>query len=143
MKRCLFLVCLLILASPTVFAAEKKFSGKDYSGVYDCVGDDAHEGKYSGTVTLAIQTAHSYQKYASYDFKLEVPGYGTYLGQAAGNGNHLAMHFALTDQSTKDYGTGIAVFKKNKRGKLSFHKFYYEPEFKGGNTGIEDCVKRK
>ena len=32
---------------------------------------------------------------------------------------------------------------KNKQGKLAFHKFYYEPEFKGGNNGVEDCVKRQ
>lgn len=143
MKRVCLMLLMLVLDNQSAFAVQKKFIGQDYSGVYDCVGDDAHEGKYTGTVTLAIKPDHSYQKYASYDFKLEVPGYGTYLGQAAGNGNHLAMHFALTDQSTKDYGTGVAVFKKNKRGRLSFHKFYYEPEFKGGNTGVEDCVKRK
>ena len=28
------------------------------------------------------------------------------------------------------------------RGHLTFHKFYYEPEFKGGNNGVEDCVKK-
>jgi len=52
------------------------------------------------------------------------------------------MHFALTDQKTRDFGTGIATIRKNKQGKLSFHKYYYEPEFKGGNYGFEDCVRR-
>jgi hypothetical protein len=118
------------------------FTGRDYSGVYQCTGDDAHEGAYTGTVTLKLVPAHSRGQYASYDFKLEVPGYGTYLGHAAGNGIHLAMHFALTDQSSRDYGTGIAEMKQNEDGKLSFHKFYYEPEFKGGNTGLEDCVRQ-
>ena len=28
-------------------------------------------------------------------------------------------------------------------GETTFHKFYYEPEFKGGNNGVEDCVKRE
>ena len=113
----------------------------DFSGVYTCTGDDAHEGKYSGTVTMKLKPEHSKGPYASYGFKLEVPGYGTYLGHAAANGNVAAMHFALTDQSTKDYGTGIAQFKMDKQGKLHFHKFYFEPEFKGGNTGLEDCVR--
>ena len=113
----------------------------DFSGVYTCTGDDAHEGKYSGTVTMKLKPEHSKGSYASYDFKLEVPGYGTYLGHAAANGNVAAMHFALTDQTTKDYGTGIAQFKMDKQGKLHFHKFYFEPEFKGGNTGLEDCVR--
>lgn len=114
----------------------------DFSGVYRCTGDDAHEGKYTGTVTMTLKPEHSKGPYASYDFKLEVPEYGTYLGHAAANGNVAAMHFALTDQLTKDYGTGIAQFKVNKQGQLSFHKFYFEPEFKGGNTGLEDCIRQ-
>lgn len=28
------------------------FTGQDYSGVYDCTGDDAHEGNYTGKVML-------------------------------------------------------------------------------------------
>lgn len=114
----------------------------DYSGVYDCKGVDAHEGEYTGTVTMKLKPKHSHENYASYDFKLEVPGYGTYLGHAAANGSNVAMHFALTDKTTKDYGTGIADMKKNAKGQWQFHKFYFEPEFKGGNTGVEDCVKR-
>lgn len=121
-------------------AQAANFTALGYSGVYDCTGDNAHEGQYTGKVTLNLIPAHSRGPYASYDFKLEVPGYGTYLGHAAGNGNYLAMHFALTDTTTRDYGTGIAEMKQNKDGKLSFNKFYYEPEFKGGNTGLEDCV---
>jgi hypothetical protein len=115
---------------------------EDLSGVYDCTGDDAHEGKYTGIVTMKLKPEHSHDSYASYDFKLEVPGYGTYLGHAAATDNVAAMHFALTDKTTKDYGTGIAKFKRNAEGKLSFRKFYFEPEYKGGNTGLEDCVKR-
>jgi hypothetical protein len=115
---------------------------EDFSGVYDCIGDDAHEGHYKGTVTMSLKPEHSKDSYASYDFKLEVPDYGIYLGHASANGNVAAMHFALTDQTTKDYGTGIAKFTRNESGKLTFHKFYFEPEYKGGNTGLEDCVRR-
>ena len=133
---------LMTSVSVNALAQAAPFTGQDFSGVYQCTGDDAHEGKYTGTVTMQLKPEHSRDKYASYDFKLEVPGYGTYLGHAAANGNHVAMHFALKDQSTRDYGTGIATIKKNKQGKWSFHKFYFEPEFKGGNTGVEDCVKQ-
>jgi hypothetical protein len=120
----------------------------DFSGVYDCVGDDAHEGKYTGIVTMQRKPEHSKGAYASYDFKLEVPEYGTYLGHAAVNGNIAAMHFALPQADhlyggkTQDFGTGVATFKTNAAGKLTFHKFYFEPLFKGGNTGLEDCIKR-
>jgi len=133
-----FILMNAILTSP--LQAQPAFTGTDYSGIYECKGDDTKEGAYKGVVTMKLKPEHSFATYASYDFKLEVPGYGTYLGEAAANGNQFAMHFALTDPATKDFGTGVATIKKNKQGKFAFHKFYYEPEFKGGNTGTEDCV---
>ncbi len=130
----------ILLCLMSVSSHAETMNTPDFSGVYNCVGDDAHEGKYTGTVTMRLKPEHSKANYASYDFKLEVPEYGTYLGHAAANGHHVAMHFALQDQATKDYGTGIAEMKKNIKGQWGFHKFYFEPEFKGGNTGVEDCV---
>jgi len=91
---------------------------------------------------MELVPSQSMNNYGAYKFKLDVPNYGTYSGQAAAHGSNAAMHFALADQSTKDYGTGIANFKKNKAGKWSFNKFYYEPEFKGGNYGTEECTRR-
>lgn len=120
----------------------------DLSGIYACTGDDTHEGKYTGTVTMKLRPEHSNGADASYDFQLEVPGFGTYKGHAAAHGMHAAMHFALPTESgeyggkTHDYGTGIAEFKKNAKGQLSFRKFYFEPAFKGGNTGVEECVRK-
>jgi hypothetical protein len=140
LKKLFIFLCLLSAASFS--AAKPAFTGNDFSGIYDCKGDDSHEGKYTGTVTMTLVPSQSLKQYGAYTFKLEVPNYGTYLGQAASNGTHAAMHFALTDQSTKDYGTGIASFKKNNAGKWSFSKFYYEPEFKGGNYGSEECTHR-
>lgn len=137
----------LLILSACLFGASLQakpaLTGANYSGFYTCTGNDAHEGKYTGTVTLKIKPEHSYGQYASYDFTLAVPGYGSYPGHAAVNGQQAAIHFALTDQSTKDYGTGIARFSKNRHGQWQFHKFYYEPEFNGGNTGTEVCVRTK
>src|SRR6188508_1345519 len=96
------LIILVLLTSLNVNAGKiSKSAWQDYSGVYTCTGDDAHEGKYTGTVTMALKPKHSHGTYASYDFKLQVPEYGTYLGHAAANGDNVAMHFALTDQKTK------------------------------------------
>lgn len=120
----------------------------DLSGIYTCTGDDAHEGKYTGTVTMNLRPEHSKGADASYDFQLEVPDYGTYTGHAAVHGMHAAMHFALPMENgeyggkTHDYGTGIAEFKKNSKGLLCFRKFYFEPGFKGGNTGVEECIRK-
>lgn len=58
----------------------------------------------------------------------------------------MGIHFANTDPATRDFGTGtgtgIASFSRNKSGKWTFSKYYYEPEFKGGNHGTERCVQR-
>jgi hypothetical protein len=131
-------LCLPVLAA----AAAPPYTGPDYSGTYDCKGQDSHEGPYTGTVTMALVPAQSTGRFGAYSFKLEVPGYGVYPGQAAAQGNKVAIHFALTDQSTQDYGTGIATFRKTRAGKWQFEKYYYEPEFKGGNWGLESCTQR-
>lgn len=123
-------------------AAASAFAGPDYSGTYDCKGQDSHEGPYDGRVTLALIPAQSTGTQGAYSFKLDVPGYGSYPGHAAAQGSHMGIFFALTDPSTKDFGTGIATFEKNAKGKWTFRKFYYEPEFKGGNHGTEECVQR-
>jgi len=141
------LACLILLAAGAANAAAPtglagKFTGQDISGMYDCTGDDAREGKYTGTVKLALIKAQSTGEYGAYSFSLDVPGFGVYKGQAAVQGLHMAVHFALADQSTHDYGTGIATLAKNGAGKWSFIKYYYEPEFKDGNHGIERCVQR-
>ena len=142
MRFVLNLILLFMISS--AFAANKtpSFTGPDFTGVYACTGHDAHEGDYKGKVTLKLKKEHSQAQYGSYDFLLEVPGFGKYPGHMAANGLSTAMYFALEDQSTHDFGTGISQFSKNAKGQWQFHKFYFEPQFKGGNSGFEDCVKQ-
>jgi hypothetical protein len=124
-------------------AADKPpFSGNDFSGVYDCKGQDSHEGPYTSTVTLQLVKEQSFGKFAAYSFRMEVPGYGSYPGHVAANDRTAAIYFALTDPAPKDYGTGLAQFSKTKSGKWQFNKYYYEPEFKGGNHGTESCTQK-
>lgn len=137
----------LILAGALGAALPAQAAGRtgappaDLSGVYDCQGQDSQEGPYTATVTLSAVPAHSVGRQRAYDFRMEVPGYGTYLGQAVGAGAQLAIHFALTDPATRDFGTGLAqLFQR--QGRPGFRKFYYEPEFKGGNHGTEECLRR-
>lgn len=122
--------------------AQPAFTGPDLSGTYACKGDDSKEGPYTGTVTLTLVRAQSTGRHGAYDFKLEVPGYGAYPGHAAARGTQMAIHFANTNPATRDYGTGIASFTRNKAGKWTFSKYYYEPEFKGGNFGTENCTQK-
>ena len=138
--RSIFLSCLLFATSITALAAP--YSGADYSGVYDCTGQDHTEGEYKGTVTMRLASKFSDGEYGSYEFLLEIPGFGTYPGHAASQGNKMAIYFANKDPKDHDFGTGIATFSKNQRGKWSFVKFYYEPEYKKGNFGKETCTQR-
>lgn len=132
---------LLGLCAMPAIAANPPFSGPDYSGTYACKGEDGHDGAYTSTVTLTLIKEQSWGKYAAYGFEMKVPGYGTYPGHAAAKGKEAAIYFANTDQSNKDYGTGIAHFSKAPSGKWQFGKYYYEPDYKGGNYGTETCVQ--
>jgi len=145
-----FSVLILCLFNVNIASAEPIFKSRiklDFSGIYDCKGMDAHEGKYTGVVTMKKVAEHSKEGYVSYDFTLQVPDYGTYQGHAAARGSFAAIHFALPlanglyGGKDQDYGTGIAQFTSVK-GKWQFVKFYYEPDYKGGNTGLETCLQR-
>jgi len=137
------ITALLLAVTASVQAAPQAFTGPDYSGRYECQGLDDHEGAYVGTVTLALVREQSSGSHGAYRFELEVPGYGRYPGQAASDGAQMAIQFALTDPSTKDFGTGIATFSRTRDGRWQFRKWYYEPEFKGGNFGSENCSQAK
>ena len=115
---------------------------EDYSGHYNCTGKDAHEGHYTGTVKMVRQPQYSQPNQASYSFSLDVPGYGLYLGYAIVRHNQAAIYFGLPGQKNQDYGVGIAEFSHDSSGHVQFDKFYYEPEFKGGNTGSEHCIRQ-
>lgn len=135
-------MCLLPLTLLALTAAARAAVPVDVSGIYDCTGQDAHEGPYQATVTLTRNAAQSTGGFTAYDLKMEVPDYGLYLGTVTGKGKTLAVTFAHTDPKTQDYGTGLATVRRDKDGRLRFRKHYYEPAFKGGNTGDEDCVRR-
>jgi hypothetical protein len=142
MKIIKIVFCFLVALTLSSYAVAKPIVSQDFSGVYDCQGLDAHEGAYKGIVSLSLDPSHSTAQYASYHFKLEVQGFGIYRGVAVGEADKMAIHFALDKPNTQDHGTGLATFSKTSQGKHQFHKFYYQPEYQGGNHGIEDCVQR-
>ena len=133
---------LLVAAASAVAAPARPFNGPDFSGTYDCKGADSHEGPYTSVVTLKLVPSQSTGESGAYTFNMQAPGYGNYPGHAAADGLNMAIHFALTDPAPKDYGTGIVKFRRTRSGKWNFEKFYYEPEFKGGNHGTEACTQK-
>ena len=133
---------ILILGSLPAFAEQAPYKGPDYSGSYDCTGEDGHDGAYKSTVTLKLVREQSFGNYAAYDFEMTVPGFGTYPGHGAATGNTAAIYFANTDQANKDFGTGIVTFRKAPSDKWKFSKYYYEPVYKDGNHGTEECIQK-
>ena len=89
-------------------SAQSAFTGTNFSGIYDCTGQDNSEGAYTGKVTIHLVKEKSAGEYGAYQFKLEVPGFGAYPGHATARKNNMAIYFANTDASTKDFGTCIA-----------------------------------
>lgn len=127
-----------------VHAVEKpqKVSGADLSGTYDCTGQDAHDGAFKAKVTLTRDPKHDKGVFAGYRYRMDVEGFGGYPGSAAADGDRLAITFANEDAAKKDYGTAIArVTRAN--GGVTIEKYYYQPEYHGGNHGMETCVRRK
>ena len=133
MKTFFFLLC--VITSNAI--------AHDFSGRYECDGKDASEGAYKGEVIMNLKKQFTQKDYASYDFVLKVPGFGEYNGFAAANNLDVAIYFGLDDKQNEDYGVGIAKFSKTKNNLWQFHKFYFEPGYKGGNTGFEDCIQVK
>lgn len=130
------------LACPCPAGAGAASATPDFSGVYTCTGQDAHEGPYEAQAELRRVPEHSVGRDVAYRFELKVPGFGTYPGHAVARGLTAAIYFALTDPTPRDFGTGLARFSRDAKGHWQFDKFYYEPEFKGGNHGNEHCVQQ-
>ncbi|HEX4856768.1 MAG TPA: hypothetical protein VFV28_08130, partial [Limnobacter sp.] len=132
MLPALFIIPFALSTTPA-HAAKTAPLPADLGGRYECKGQDKAEGPYDGVVELEKVPAQSTKEYTAYRFKLTVPGFGEYPGHASAKGADMAIYFANTDQKDKDYGTGLARFDMSSKGVLKFTKFYYQPEYKGGN----------
>ena len=132
---------LFILLAGTAHAATKPaFKGQNYSGVYDCKGSNDKVGDYEVTVSLKINRVSSYAKFGAYTYEMTTVNGATYVGQAIADGNQLALSFPLKSGLNVDHSIGIAKIVKNKQGRWSFRKYYYEEDNSGGNYGSEYCV---
>jgi len=135
------LIISIALVSTPAWAAKPTFTGVDYSGRYQCTGMDSHIGAFEGVVDMKLNAEQSTGEHGAYGFTLTLPGNSLYDGFAAANSSSLAIYFAHTDPSHKDYGVGIANIASTPDGKTSFTKYYYGPEYKGGGHGFETCIK--
>lgn len=132
-------------------AAQAKFTGTNYSGVYSCVGSNANIGNYELLVTFLINKPNSHGNLGRYDLTIETENSTIYGGQAIVNGSDMAITIELVDGNTMTYSTGIARLKKSTNKRFSYINRYYESnqvtnssETSGaGNYGSENCVMQK
>lgn len=133
----------LCLTSPA-WAAPAPFTGADLSGSYACTGHDDHDGDYKATLALHLNRAKSVGSYGSYALTLDVVGEpGHYNGSMVVEGDRLAMMFASSDPTSRDMGTGLGRLSQDAQGHTTFSKFYFEPDYKGGDFGTETCTRMK
>lgn len=154
-KEIIMIKYVFLLTLFSLFLAQSTYANTmdalHLSGTYHCSGHDARDGGYqNATVRLILNAKQSdfTANYGAYGFTLTLEDGAKYVGEAAASGNSLAIYFensASTTIGRSDRGVGIAMVThdKNTDGKATtvFHKFYYEPKYKGGNNGTETCVK--
>ncbi|RON10537.1 hypothetical protein BK659_03235 [Pseudomonas brassicacearum] len=136
------IVASIAFISAPALAAQPPFTGTDYSGHYECTGMDSHIGEFKGVVDMKLNPEQSTGEYGAYRFTLTLTDNSRYDGFAAAYLKSLAIYFAHTDPTLKDYGVGIANVSSTPDGKVSFTKYYYGPEYEGGGHGMETCVRR-
>ncbi|HEU4707684.1 MAG TPA: hypothetical protein VFS17_00040 [Methylophilaceae bacterium] len=143
MKRIALAALLLSIAAAA--HARPAFTGKNYSGIYSCSGSNELIGDYDVTIILKLNRISSHGRYGTYDYETETTNSNTYTGQAIADGNRLAISFRFNGKSINGRGhsIGIATIKKDKRGRWSFRKDYYEPDDNGGNYGHEYCTYKE
>ncbi|OAM53055.1 hypothetical protein A7981_06435 [Methylovorus sp. MM2] len=138
MQRLVLALVALLITNITY--AQPAFTGVNYSGLYDCKGNNEQVGDYSVVVKLRLNRISSYGKFGAYYYEVETENSVLYAGQAAVDGNRMAISFNLSEKRSAEHSTGIATMKKNPQGRWSFQKLYYESDDSGGIYGKETCV---
>lgn len=111
---------------------------QDLSGHYKCVIDDKHDGVFVVTDVLTRDKPHSTDKVTGYRVTIldERGRPSPYFGYASFDGQSLAMYSDRRAAGSRDYAIIIAQLTSS-----GFDTHYYQPTYKGGNTGSAACLK--
>lgn len=132
-------------------AANAKFYGTDYSGVYACKGSNTKVGDYELTVTFSLNKANSSGNIGHYDLSVQTENPTIYTGQAIVKGSDMALTIKFVDGNKLTYSTGLAKFKRIyiEERRFAYTSEYYESdqtntnaEHKTGNMGSEECMQK-
>jgi hypothetical protein len=125
-------------------AAEPAFSGTNYSGIYDCQGENQKVGKYKLEVTLKLNLVSSTGRTGIYEYTAETENSVKFYGNAIVRNRQMAASYVLDSSRRKDEPTtGLASIKRDANGSWSFLNHYFEPDDFGGNYGTETCMMQK
>jgi hypothetical protein len=146
-KKIILLILLNAVVVSPVFADS---NGLNLSGNYECNGYDSHDGGFSHSMlnlSLDPKRSELSMGLAAYHYGVFTADGTQYMGEAVANGNTLAMYFANMEPSGEsDHGVSIGTVTHDVDAQgheqTVLHKFYYEPDYKGGGNGSETCVKQ-
>lgn len=133
---------MILLGSANLVQAKPAFTGVNYSGEYLCKGTNDQVGDYELVARLKLNKVSSYGTFGAYSYETETENSVVYTGQAAADGNRIAVSFNLTEAHGVEHSTGIATMKKNELGRWTFKRLYYESDDNGGIYGTENCVMK-
>lgn len=141
--------CLCLSLASTGFASSSTHDALSLAGTYMCSGYDNHDGSYSGTklvLSLDPKNSNFANNYGAYK---TIGGSGTtkYIGEISASGNSYAYYYRnATPSSVDDHGvgTGVVTHDKDAQGNVStqMHTYFYVPNYKGGDTVYETCIKQ-
>ena len=144
MKRLIFVTISLLMLAALPASALPAFNGINYSGSYDCQGENQQVGKYRLEVTLKLNLVSSTGRTGVYEYTAETENSVKFYGNAVIRGNQMAASYVLDTSRRKDEPTtGLAAIKRDASGRWTFLNHYFEPDDFGGNYGTETCVMQK
>ena len=146
LKRIFIVTCLGLSVGSVSFAATNITDALSLAGTYICNGYDKQEGSYNGAklvITLDAKNSDFSNNYGAY----KAIGGSGYIIEIAASGNSYAYYYRSAKPSKVDdhgVGTGVVIHDKDAQGNVSteMHTFFYVPNYKGGDTVYETCVKQ-
>ncbi len=144
MKQLIFATISFLTLAALPAAAQPAFSGTNYSGIYDCQGENQQVGKYRLEVTLKLNLVSSTGRIGVYEYTAETENSVKFYGNAIVRGNQMAASYVIDTSRRKDEPTtGLALIRRDANGRWTFINHYFEPDDFGGNYGTETCVMQK
>lgn len=112
----------------------------NFSGVYECKGNNDSIGDYTVKVTLKIDTVNSKAGFSNYTYAMQTENGMTYNGYAVIENNQMASSIYMNDKPSAEMSVGVGSIKAIAKNRFSFTRKYFEPTDNEGTIGLETCM---